>query len=288
VNLQLDVLDGLPPDPPPREAEEGPGSHPDDGTLQAHLDGALSGGEAVEVDAHLAACPRCRSEVESLAALGERVRDALEGVGDSLLPRSRSDLDRARWEARRQANAGRQAPRRRNAATATGLILVVAAIAAVIPGSPLRALFTGGGGAPSPGNEVVIPPGPETGTTVPGMTGVAVGFRDARVEVILEDAPPGTEVELVVGTGERVEVLAAEGTRFRATTGSVAVELAGRQGDVLIRIPPGPGDVLLRSGLRHLARWSGGAFQFGEGIVADPRSDGVRLLVPASPEDGGG
>ena len=281
MSHQFDVLDELPPEPPLRGAEESPGPHPDAGTLQAHLDGALTTPAADEVDAHLRGCPQCRAELASLEALGRWVRAELDGVGRDLLPRGRSDLDRARWEMRRnQASAGGRGPRRRNAATATGLLVVAAAIAAVIPGSPLRSLFTGTGSTPSTGTEVMAPSAPETGGGIPGMTGVAVGFREARVEVILEDARPGTAIELVVGTGERVEVLAPEGTRFRAAAGAVSVELAGREGGVLIRIPPGPGEVLLRAGLRHLAQWSGGAFQFGEGISADPRSDGVRLVVP--------
>jgi len=284
VSHQFDILDGLPPDgppdPPPRDPEAAPGTHPDPGTLQTHLDRALPTSAADDVEAHLQGCPQCRGELAFLEALGRQVRTELEAVGQELLPRSPGDLDRCRWEMRRdQASAGGRGPRRRNAATATGLLVVAAAIAAVIPGSPLRSLFTDA--APSTGTDVTAPPSePETGGGIAGMTGVAVGFREGRVEVVLEDARPGTGVELVVGTGDRVEVLAPEGTRFRAAAGSVSVELAGGEGGVLIRIPPGPGDVLLRSGLRHLARWSGGAFQFGEGIAADPRSDGVLLLVP--------
>lgn len=123
------------------------------------------------------------------------------------------------------------------------------------------------------------------GEALPGMTGVAVGFRDARVEVVLEGPLVGTGVEMVIGVGDRVEVLAPEGAQFRAGTGSVVVAL-DREGDVLVRIPPGPGTVVLRSGSRLLAQWSGGAFQFGEGVVADPRSDGVRIQVP-EPSEGG-
>jgi len=287
MSIQLDVLDGTPegPDRTPEGPDRAP--HPDEGVLQAFLDASLPADHVAQVDAHLAACEPCRHRVAALEALEGRVRGLLEGVDTSRPPLGRPDLDRARWEVRRRRASGRgRGMRRRSAAAAAGLILVAGGVAAAIPGSPLRSLFTG---QTSPAGhdtaEVATTAPSQTGEALPGMTGVAVGFRDARVDVVLEGVHPGSEVEMVIGTGDRVEVLAPEGAQFRAGIGSVVVEL-DRAGEVLVRIPPGPGAVVVRSGFRQLAQWSGGAFQFGEGIIAEPRSDGVRIQVPADP--GGG
>ncbi|CAN5675198.1 hypothetical protein BH23GEM11_BH23GEM11_20190 [soil metagenome] len=280
MSSQLDILDGA-----PRGPDRAP--HPEEGVLQAFVDAALPSDHAAQVDAHLAACEPCRHRVAALEALEGRVRGLLADVDASRPSLERPDLDRARWDIRRRRASGRgRGLRRRSAAAAAGLILVAGGVAAAIPGSPRRSLFTG---QTSPAGHdsalVATAAADRPGEALPGMTGVAVGFRDARVEVVLEGVEPGTEVEMVIGTGDRVEVLAPEGAQFRAGTGSVVVEL-GRAGDVLVRIPPGPGTVVLRSGFRQLAQWSGGAFQFGEGVIADPRSDGVRIQVPA--ESGGG
>lgn len=259
-----------------------PGPHPDEGTLQGWLDGELPQREAARVSAHIAVCGACTTSLEELEAMANATRSLLEGVGEEVVPGDRGTLDAARWTVRRKRAAGRgRGMGRRSAAAAAGLVLLATGVAAAIPGSPFRALFTGGGSDPEGASSA--PPAAEAVSPIAGMAGVAVGFREARVEVVLEGATPGFPVELEVGVGERVEVLAPDGTPFRAGTGVVHVQLDGvASGHVRVRIPPGPGEVLVRSGLRNLARWSAGAFHFGEGVVAAPRSDGVRVEVPGS------
>ncbi len=259
-----------------------PGTHPDEGTLQGWLDGELPLANSEGVAAHISECEPCAARVRELESLAHATRRLLDGVGEEVVPEDRGALDTVRWSVRRKRAAGRgRGMGRRSAAAAAGLVLLATGVAAAIPGSPFRALFTGGGGdADLSGSASAVG---ETVSPIAGMAGVAVGFREARVEVVLEGAAPGFSVELEVGVGERVEVLAPDGTPFRAGTGSVVVQLEGVEpGHVRVRIPPGPGEVLVRSGLRNLARWSAGAFHFGEGVVAEPRSDGVRVEVPPS------
>ena len=54
-----------------------PGAHLDDGALLRHLDGELEPAEAGNVEAHLAACARCRAELDAIAAAANRVAASL-------------------------------------------------------------------------------------------------------------------------------------------------------------------------------------------------------------------
>lgn len=54
-----------------------PGAHLDEGALLRRLDGELEVDEATEVEAHIALCPRCRGELEAIAAAADRVAASL-------------------------------------------------------------------------------------------------------------------------------------------------------------------------------------------------------------------
>ena len=49
-------------------------AHPDAATLGAYHDGELRGFARAEVEAHLAACPRCRRDLNDLDALTDALR----------------------------------------------------------------------------------------------------------------------------------------------------------------------------------------------------------------------
>lgn len=53
---------------------------PNDGMLQARLDGELAPAEGEELNQHLASCPGCRSRLELLRSQTERVQQALTGL----------------------------------------------------------------------------------------------------------------------------------------------------------------------------------------------------------------
>jgi hypothetical protein len=280
MTTQLDILDGI-------DGAE----HPPEGVLQSHLDGELAGSMAAEVATHLAECAFCRSESERLASRSLRVSELLEGVGEVIRRGDRAAIEQARWDIRRRRAAGRgHGLRRRSAAAAVILVVAAGGVAAALPGSPLRSLFSGEtGGVPALSSGGTTAPAPAS-EAPPGSAGVALAFRDGRVDVVLSGAAPGLAVEIEVGEGDRVEVLAPEEARFEAGSGSVVVDLAGvsasraeAQG-ILVRIPAGPGQVVVRSGARYLVEWTAGSFRFGEGVSADPRSSGVRVRVPDDPD----
>jgi anti-sigma factor RsiW len=270
MSTQLDILDTL---------DEG--RHPHPGMLQASLDQELEPVDETLLREHLAGCPFCRASLADLESAARFATAALSELDAGVPAGDRIALDKARWEVRRRRASGRGIGVRRSAAAAAMLVLVAGGAAAALPGSPLRSFFAGIGAAPEGAGSAAAT---MSSGAVAGTAGVAVGFRDGAVHIALESAPPGTPIELRVVEGDRVEVLAPEGARFGAGAGSVTIDLAGVAGvsetGILVRIPAGPGEVILRSGLRHLVRWQGGAFQFGEGVPADPRSDGVQLRVP--------
>ena len=55
-----------------------PGAHLDEGALLRHMDGELEPAESAAVEAHLAACGRCRAELDEMARLAGRVSSALQ------------------------------------------------------------------------------------------------------------------------------------------------------------------------------------------------------------------
>lgn len=65
---------------------------PDDGILQAYLDGELAAAELKNLDQHLASCSSCRSRLELIKSQSDRVQAALGG----LTPRDRETPDAAR------------------------------------------------------------------------------------------------------------------------------------------------------------------------------------------------
>ena len=66
-------------------------SHPDEGTIHAWLDGALSGDEATELEAHVAACDVCGAavaEARGLVAASSRILGALDNVPGGVVPKT--------------------------------------------------------------------------------------------------------------------------------------------------------------------------------------------------------
>ncbi len=250
--------------------------HVEAGEIQAWLDDELRGDGAERIQEHLESCARCRAEAEALQRSGAGVTDALRLLDTP----PRRTLDEARWEVRREwAKSRGRGSRRKSVVAAAMLVLVAGGLAAVMPGSPLRSLWSNSGMDVVPATELVA-----EGET--DRMGVAAAFRDGRLEVQLEDAPEGFAVEVRTGSGDRVQVRAHPSARFGSAAGRVTVGLEGEAAnDVLeIRVPPGSGEVLVRTGPRILLRWSEGRFELAEGLVAEPLPDGVRLQVPGVSE----
>ena len=117
--------------------------------LYLYVDRELEPAVASELDAHLAACARCRSEVEAIRALEARVRRACYAAAGGAGPLRRLEgrlgaaLDRAVAEERGQATARRAGPARilRRLAAVAALAFFVFGLLVGLSAGPASAAF---------------------------------------------------------------------------------------------------------------------------------------------------
>mgnify|MGYP000053028788 CR=1 FL=1 len=145
--------------------------HPDEGQWQAWLDGELPLPRRRELDRHWAECAACRTEVADLEAAWADLRQALTRVDLPAVARRRP-----RWARPRRAWWGVK--------VAAGLLVATTAVAAVLPGSPLRRWFDR---APMPvAHPAPVPSAPAPGRAAPARAvGVAVAPATGQVAVHL-------------------------------------------------------------------------------------------------------
>jgi hypothetical protein len=153
----------------------------------------------------------------------------------------------------------------------------VAGGAAALPGSPVRQwLETTLGEVRAPEIHGVTDAGEV-------MSGVAVGLRDGRVEVVLRAPRPGSRVEVRVEREERVELQAPLGARYTTAPGRVEVDLSeAGSGPLLLLVPGAAREVHLALERRPLMTWAGGTFRLEEGVRAETRGEGLVLAIPES------
>jgi hypothetical protein len=250
--------------------------HLTDGTLQAYLDDELPVPERSAVEAHLAACGGCGSELAALERAGTVFASAM-----GRLPEPTVALLEARAGVARRSRA---AARTRepvllfgwSLARAALLLLGLAAVAsATIPGSPLRRwieeLLADATVAPAEAPAIVEAPA----APAPPMAEVSVAPEQGRVRVTLLDLPADASVRVRLVDGDRAAVLAmggAAGARF--TTGPGRIEVRGPTasgGEVLVQLP--------RSALRAEVLVDGRPYLVKDGAA-------VRLLAPAADTTG--
>jgi len=210
-------------------------THRTDGELQAYLDAELGRGVAAEVAEHLLVCVECRARLGELRSAHESLRQALQ------------DLDAGPMHTARTRGARRALVR-----AAVLLLAVVGAAAAVVPGSPIRALFEREPAeAPVPLAPVPIPgtTRAETGRA-PGVASVTVAPVEGRVTVDVVGFAPGSTVR--VTTARRPDVMArlASGraaARFSVGPGRLEVVGTPEEGpeEVVIELPRGLGGATL-------------------------------------------
>lgn len=210
--------------------------HPDEGTIQALLDGELEPAARAGTERHLAGCPACAEVAAELRATRDRFRFALRAA-DIAAP-----VEPARVGVRRRAaDAGRGRALRRGLARAALLVLGVAGIAyASVPGSPVRAWLEGDAPTavhePVPALAVETAPPPVVETAA---SGISIRPEDGRVRVVLSASAPELRVHARVGDGELAVVEAtgaAAGARFRTGPGRIEVVGAG-PGEVHVVLP---------------------------------------------------
>jgi len=231
------------------------GTHIEDGALLAFLDGELEATEREAVEAHVSVCSGCTERRDELRFVGKRVSAELETLDEpspwTELP---ENLRQASREAVRPISSARsvRAGRvgRRSVATAAGLLLVLAAGAYAIPGSPVRGVVDGAVAAVASlvglGDETPVDPGP---------AGVSVKLRDGAVRVVVLGATPELRVTVSATRGEQAVVMARD-PRFRVESG--LLEISDPTGELEITLPLGAQSATVEIDGSVVARVEGG------------------------------
>ncbi len=209
-------------------------THLDEGILRAYLDQELPATRSGPTQAHLARCDACRASLGELRRLEQGVARALavldepapsqvvwSGISQVLSPPVARDTTPRR---------GGSSPWGSPLARAAGLVLLAtgSALAAVVPGSPLRSLWS-----PEP-SEVAVAPAIERVSTLSGQAGIRTTRPSDRIGVRLV-APLGTDVEVAL-TGTRAGIFAPAGSTFSAEEGLLSAQVTA--GPIRIELPP--------------------------------------------------
>jgi len=194
---------------------------PDDGVLQAYLDGELPESERSLVEAHVRACVDCARGLDELRAASAALqalvgRDTPARAADPVVPHPAFLKSRPRR------------PAARSIARAAGLVALLAGSAAVLEattgwiGAAVRAV-RGDVEAPAPAGSVEsVGPAEDALFTVQP--------RGGTLEVILDELTPRTRVTVRVGDTDVGEVRirdGAEGVAYRAGPGSATAVAPG-------------------------------------------------------------
>jgi hypothetical protein len=219
------------------------GAHLDDGALLRRLDGELDPAEQPPVESHLAACARCRAELEAIAAAAGRVSSALRMIDPT--PRERGPQVDARV-----ATPSLGAPIWRAAAA----IALVAGLALAI--APVRAwiserLGLGPGRAATELHVSAETPASATG----GGAGVRIAFvptgdrfrillatPQSEGELLLMAAPGDTASGEIVGADDADLLVLPDGLGIRNqpfATADYRVEVPRRIGAIEVEVAGG-------------------------------------------------
>lgn len=167
-------------------------NHLSDAELQAWIDEELDAGDRVHVADHLASCSDCRNLLNELRATAALFSQALEMHDEDL--RRPSDHERPV----RRSGGIWTLPRWVGRAAAVTLLLGGAAVAAVIPGSPLRERILGT-------DDVAPSSAPEArATSVPDVSpGASIMVRplEGRLRIRVMQYPVGTRIRIALTDG---------------------------------------------------------------------------------------
>ncbi len=235
--------------------------HLEDGALLAALDGELSGTELRRIEAHVASCPACAERRETLRFAERRVKAALaeldapspwvelpaalrDAASSTAVPIERG---RRRRERRQGGLSGRAV------GAAAGLVLLLAAGAYALPGSPVRGWIDQSVEAIA-GLFVEEPSGPVD----PGPSAVSVEPDEGRVRVVIHEAAAGLRVTVGL-TGETRASASARRARFVVETGRIEVRDAS--GELRISLPRTARDASVWLAEREVVRLEAGRLE---------------------------
>ncbi len=194
---------------------------PDDGQLQAYLDGELPQGERPALEAHVRSCAECARGLEELRAAALTLRAVVER--HTPVPARAPDVPHPAFLRRRTGAGARTLTR------AAGIVLLLAGSAAVLEattgwlGAAVRAVR---GAVEAP----VTPTPPEAVPTDPSDALFTVQPRGGTLEMLLESLEPGTRVIVRLGdtpVGEVRVGAASDGVSYRAGPGTATVFAPG-------------------------------------------------------------
>lgn len=269
-------------------------THPDEGTLQAHLDGETPGADAERIREHLAGCAACA------ARLGELEADRVAVAGAVSLLDVSPSVDAARMELRdrlaarsgpaerRRTEAGGRAGSfsRRALARAAILLLLVAGVAADrLPGSPFQGWLgelagqvrsaLAGGADDAPGTTTDAAAGA-------AESGVRVSPAGGRVRVVLTGLPPGSRIDVRLVDGAEAGVRGMGGGRYRTAPGLIEVVEPGA--GVRVEIPRAVPSATVEVDGRVYLRKEGGRLEVA-GPATDSTEAELRFRTPGG-DDG--
>ncbi|MGD8319675.1 MAG: hypothetical protein PVJ02_04460 [Gemmatimonadota bacterium] len=266
-------------------------THLDEGRLLALRDGA---GDA-EAEAHLHECASCRRALEALGARRTEVADALSTLDETWDLGAARAAVRARVQ-KHDAEAPVRAkladgpvrfpdqPKRRRTlwwglSRAAGLLLVTAAAAYALPGSPVRSWVDGALGRIQEDETYVSPPAPapDSDPAPSEATGIRIDVSGGALRVVLRDAAPGTDVQVRWVPGTESAVFAPVGSRFTSAEGRIEARLT--PGPVSVELPRDVSSVVLRVGDRTYLQKSDAGIDV-EGPTLSRSEDEVVFRIP--------
>ena len=218
------------------------GGHLSEAHLIAVRDGSLPAGAAERL--HVDGCPVCRAELDRLRRRSGVVTGALESLDVPWdLAAARARLRQTVTETTAEAAGVRPIPLARPRSwrprRAAAVLVLLAATASALPGSPVRQWLA------SRGNDSPVVPETESrSVTVESLDRLDAG-ADERAGVRLQASPSmrisvrgletGDEVRVVWTDGDEVAVLAPPGSRF--TSGEDGVDAVVAGDPVTVEIP---------------------------------------------------
>jgi hypothetical protein len=228
--------------------------HPDEGALQALLDGELDAVAAAGARAHVAGCAECRSRLDALRSDDALVTQSFAALDhaapaipvNAVIARARSSRPSLRW------------------AAAIALFLFGAGALYAVPGSPLRRWIAAlEGGQPQQGP---APTGPSAGIAIE---------PEARFRIVFSSRPAG-QVTIALTDGLTIDARRLDGggtARFTAELDALLIEPGTGPGDFAIDIPRAAPWVEVLSGGRRVF------LKNGLQIVTDARPDSLGRYV---------
>ena len=161
---------------------------------------------------------------------------------------------------------------------AAGILLLTAAGAYALPGSPVRRWVrdvTAPEANRTPAPAAVAP----AITSAPEATGVRLSVPSGALRVVLQDVQAGSEVRVLVVPGTEAAVFAPAGSRFTSAAGRLEARVT--PGEVRVELPRGVDPVSLEVGGRIYLRSTGAGLDIS-GPVASRTDDEIVFRIPGS------